>query len=278
MNPRKKIFKDNLFKFIIMLFSFVSVTPLFFILFQIVRNGISSISINFILKLPKGPGESGGGILNSIIGTFIIITIAIIISVPIGISAGIYLNEYKNRFAELLKVIVNVLQGLPSILIGIIAYLWVVKPMRGFSALSGGIALALMMLPMVIKSTEETLKLIPHSLKEASYALGVSYKDTILKVILPSGFSGIASGIFIGIARITGETAPLLFSAFGNPFVNLNPFKPVDAIPLLIFNYAMSPYESWHKIAWGASFLLVAGVLILNIIIKMAGEKWKVKF
>jgi len=172
-----------------------------------------------------------------------------------------------------LKVLVNVLQGVPSIVMGIIGYLLVVKPSGGFSALSGGVSLGLMMLPVVINNTEETLRRVPFYLREASYSLGVSYTRTVLKVVLPAGISGVLSGILIGILRISGETAPLLLTAFGNPFLNINPIKPVDALPLLIFNYAMSPYQDWHRIAWGASFVLVVLVLILNISTKLIAER-----
>ena len=279
MEPiRIKIFKDTLFKFLVISFSLFSIIPLFLILFQIFKNGLSAINLDMFIRLPKPPGESGGGILNSILGTFILIILASVLSLPIGILVGIYLAEIKNRFTNFLGIIINVLQGLPSIVIGILVYLWVVVNWGGFSAFAGGVALSLMMLPLIVKSTEETLKLIPSSLREASYSLGVSYTRTILKVVLPAGFGGIASGVLIGISRIAGETAPLLFTAFGNPFLNLNPAKPMDSLPLLIFNYAMSPYEDWHRIAWGASLVLIMVVLILNISMKVIGRKWKTQF
>ena len=180
--------------------------------------------------------------------------------------------------AELVRITVDVLQGVPSIVIGIVVYILVVVPFRTFSAISGSIALAIMMLPVVIKNTEETLKLIPYSLKEAAYALGVPYHKVILRVVLPAGLSGIVTGVLISIARITGETAPLLFTAFGNPFMSLNPVKPIEALPHIIFKYATSPYTDWQNIAWGASFLLVAFVLLLNLFAKVVVKKWKVKF
>jgi len=275
---RFRIIKDSFFKFVATLFSLLSIIPLFLILSQIIKNGITAINVSFFFNLPKPPGEAGGGILNSIVGTLLLILIAFILSVPIGVMIGIFLAEIKNKFTEILKILVNVLQGIPSIVVGIIAYIWIVKPLGGFSAFSGGVALALIMLPVIIKSTEETLKLIPFYLKEASYALGVNYIRTILKVVLPVAREGIVSGILIGISRIAGETAPLLFTSFGNPFLNLHPLKPVDALPLLIFNYAMSPYKDWHRIAWGASFVLVIMVVVLNIIAKMGNKRWKIQF
>jgi len=275
---RFRIIKDSFFKFVATLFSLLSIIPLFLILSQIIKNGITAINVSFFFNLPKPPGEAGGGILNSAPVIFNLIFIAFILSVPIGVMIGIFLAEIKNKFTEILKILVNVLQGIPSIVVGIIAYIWIVKPLGGFSAFSGGVALALIMLPVIIKSTEETLKLIPFYLKEASYALGVNYIRTILKVVLPVAREGIVSGILIGISRIAGETAPLLFTSFGNPFLNLHPLKPVDALPLLIFNYAMSPYKDWHRIAWGASFVLVIMVVVLNIIAKMGNKRWKIQF
>jgi phosphate transport system permease protein len=173
---------------------------------------------------------------------------------------------------------VEILQGIPSIVIGIIAYVWIVMPLRTFSAVSGGIALGIMMLPIIVRSTEETLKLIPESLKEASLALGVPYYKTILKVIVPAGLSGIVTAVIISIARVAGETAPLLFTAFGNPFMNLNILKPVNSLPLLVFNYAASPYPEWHALAWGASLVLAVFVLALNVFAKVLTKKWKVQF
>lgn len=262
---------------VIILSLFVLFPPLL-ILFTIIRNGISAINIDFFLKLPKPPEEPGSGILNSIIGTLILILIASILAVPFGIIVGIFLTEIRNRFTEALKILVNVLQGNPSIVVGIIAYLWVVKPFNHFSAFSGGVALGLLMLPVIIKTTQETLNLIPFYLREAALSLGASYTRTILKVVLPAGFSGIISGILLGIMRIAGETAPLLFTAFGNPYLNINPLKPVDALPLVIFNYSMSPYEDWHRIAWGASLVLTIMVLGLNIIVRIVTRRWKTQF
>ena len=190
-----------------------------------------------------------------------------------------YFSENSHSWVyKLAHLGVDVLQGIPSIVIGIIIYLWLVKPFGKFSALSGSVALSFMMLPSIIKSTEETLKLVPYSLKEASWSLGVPYYRTMLLVILPAGISGILNGILLGIARVAGETAPLLFTAFGNPFLTFNIFKPIASLPLIIFNYAISPYEDWHRLAWGASFVLVSIVLILNILTKLIERRWKVQF
>jgi phosphate transport system permease protein len=276
---RKRILLDKSFKTMIILLSFCSILPMFFILFFIVSKGISVVDWTFLTHLPKPVGETGGGISNAIIGTLMLIVISTVFSVPVGVFAGIFLCEYREgRFAYFVRLAAEILQGIPSIVIGIIAYIWVVMTMGAFSALSGGVALALMMLPVIITTTEETLKLIPDSLREASLALGVSYPRTILKVVLPAGLSGIITGILLSVARVAGETAPLLFTAFGNPFMNFNILKPVNTLPLMIFNYATSPYPEWHALAWGASFVLIVFVLSLNLFTKVVTRKWKVQF
>jgi phosphate transport system permease protein len=276
---QRRILADRLFRGLIIVLAFICMLPMFLILFFIIKNGISVINWGFLVSLPKPMGEAGGGISNALAGSAILVFIASLISIPFGILAGIYLSEYrKARFAYLSRLSVEILQGIPSIVIGIIAYIWIVLPMGSFSALSGGVALGIMMLPVIVMSTEETLKLIPDPLKEASLALGVPYPRTILKVILPAGLSGIGTGVILGIARIGGETAPLLFTAFGSPFMSLDIFKPVNSLPQLVFNYATSPYPEWHTLAWGASFVLVVFILSLNILAKMVTRKWKVQF
>ncbi len=276
---RRRIRTDKLFKGLVIVLSVSSIVPMFLILFMIVKNGISVVDWQFLSHLPKPVGEAGGGIANALWGTLLLIGLSFIFSVPLGVFGGIFLAEYRDsRLAYLIRLSVEILQGIPSIVIGIIAYVWVVMSMGSFSALSGGVALGIMMLPMIVMATEETLKMLPDSLREASLALGVPYSRTIMKVILPAGLSGILSGILLGIARVAGETAPLLFTAFGSPFMNLNILKPINSLPLTIFNYATSPYPDWHTLAWGASFVLVAFVLALNLLTKLVTEKWKVQF
>ena len=275
----RRIRVDKLFKALIIVLSLSSIVPMFLILFMIAKNGVSVIDWQFLSHLPKPVGEAGGGIANAIWGTLILIGLSFMFSVPLGIFGGIFLAEYReSKLAYLIRLSVEILQGIPSIVIGIIAYVWVVMAMGSFSALSGGVALGIMMLPVIVMATEETLKLVPDSLREASLALGVPYSRTIMKVILPAGLSGILSGILLGIARVAGETAPLLFTAFGSPFMNLNILKPINSLPLTIFNYATSPYPDWHTLAWGASFVLVAFVLGLNLITTWVTKKWKVQF
>ncbi|HVN58644.1 MAG TPA: phosphate ABC transporter permease PstA [Bacteroidales bacterium] len=276
---RYREFKNLAFRILVILVVTISVAPLIAILVYIFKQGISVINWGFLVHLPKPVGETGGGILNAVIGSFLIIAVAALIAIPVGVTVGVYFSEQsKTGIFRTAHLAVDILQGIPSIVIGIIIYVWFVKPFGKFSALSGSIALALMMLPSIIKSTEETLKLVPLSLKEASLALGVPYYKTIISVIIPAGLSGILNGIILGIARVSGETAPLLFTAFGNPFVNFNILKPTASLPLIIFNYATSPYDEWHKLAWGASFILVVVILVLNILTKIAEKKWKVQF
>ena len=271
--------KNKLFKGVIIAGTIISTLPLLLILFYIFRQGIAAIDWHFLTNLPKPVGETGGGVSNALVGSIIILLVSCIVAIPIGIIIGIYLSEEtKSKLAYYCRLAVDVLQGIPSIVIGIIIYEWVVRPLGGFSAFSGSLALALMMLPSIIKSTEETLKLLPASLKEASLALGVPYYKTILKVVVPTGISGITTGVILSISRVIGETAPLLFTSFGNPFMSTDIFKPMSSLPLIIFNYATSPYEEWHQLAWGASMLLILMVLFLNIITKIVQRKWKVQF
>lgn len=271
--------RSTLFKILIILLTILTIAPLLAVLVYIFKQGISVINWSFLTNLPKPVGEAGGGILNALTGSIMIIVVAAIIAVPIGVTTGMYFAERaRTKTYYVAHLAVDVLQGVPSIVIGIIIYLWFVKPFGQFSSLSGSIALAVMMLPSIIKSTEETLKLVPSTIKEAALALGVPYYKTMMSVIVPTAMSGILNGIILGIARVAGETAPLLFTAFGNPFLNFNLMKPTASLPLIIFNYATSPYDDWHALAWGASFILVVIILFLNILTKLAEKKWKVQF
>jgi len=277
-NVKYRLGKSYGFQALTYVLAFACVIPLLAILFFIIKAGITKINWHFLVNVPKPVGETGGGIANALVGSILIIIVAAIIAIPIGILAGIYLSENrKSRLAYWCRLSTDILQGVPSIVIGIVAYFWLVKPLGKFSALSGSVALAIMMLPIVVRSTEETLKLLPDSLKEAALALGMPFHRVIFKVIVPVGISGILSGVMLSIARITGETAPLLFTAFGNPYLTTNLTQPMQSLPLLIFNYATSPYNDWHDLAWGASLILLLWVLFLNIFTKLITRKWKVQ-
>ncbi len=277
-NVKYRAAKSKFVRVVTMLLAFMVLLPLLFIILYIFKEGITKINWTFLTSVPKPVGEAGGGIVNALVGSILIVIVASIIAVPLGIMAGIYLSENKTgRLSYWSRLCVDVLQGIPSIVIGIVIYFWIVKPTGSFSAFSGSIALAIMMLPILIRSTEETLKLIPASLKEAGLALGLPYHKVILRIIVPCGISGILSGIMLSIARIAGETAPLLFTAFGNPYLTTNIAKPMQSLPLLIFNYATSPYDDWHDLAWGAALILLFTVLLLNIITKLSTRKWNVQ-
>jgi len=280
MNPKVKyrVGKSKMVQAFIVMLAFLITLPLLAIILYIFKEGITKINWTFLTHLPKPVGESGGGIANALIGSIILVFVAAVIAIPIAILCGIYLSEHKHgKLAYWSRLCVDVLQGVPSIVTGIVVYFWIVKPLGTFSALSGSIALAIMMLPIMIRSTEETLKMIPFSLQEAGLALGLPYHKVILRIVLPCGVSGILSGIMLSIARVAGETAPLLFTAFGNPFLNTNIRKPMQSLPLLIYNYATSPYDDWHDLAWGAALILLFTVLLLNIITKITTRKWNIQ-
>jgi phosphate transport system permease protein len=247
----------------------ITILPLLYIFFYTTKSGISSINFDFFTQLPKPVGEEGGGMSNAIVGSLIIISLGASIGIPVGILAGIYISEYsKNIIATIVKFTTDVLSGIPSIVVGIFAYGVIVIPMQRFSALAGGFALGILMIPTITKITEEMLKLVPLSLREASLALGVSRWKTTLRVVLTTASSGIITGILLAIARAAGETAPLLFTAFGNSFWQTNIDEPMAALPLQIFAYAISPYEDWHRQAWAGAFVLIFLVFIVNLIVR----------
>ena len=285
-NVKLRLGKSSGFQWLIYVLAFACLVPLMAILFYIVQAGVTKINWHFLVNIPKPVGESGGGIANALVGSIIIILVSAVIAIPIGIMAGVYLSENRRgRLAYWVRLCTDILQGVPSIVIGIVAYFWLVRPWDlgfihhkgGFSAISGSCALAIMMLPIIVRSTEETLKLLPDTLKEAALALGMPFHRVIFKVIVPVGISGILSGVMLSVARITGETAPLLFTAFGNPYLSVNIAKPMQSLPLLIYNYATSPYQDWLNLAWGASLILLIWVLFLNILTKVITRKWKVQ-
>jgi phosphate transport system permease protein len=239
--------------------------PLFAIFAYLVYRGVGSINWAFLTQTPKPVGEAGGGMANAIVGSAFILALASILGVPVGVGAGIYLAEFgRNRFGDVIRFTADVLNGVPSIVIGIVAYSIVVLSQKHFSALAGGVALAIMMIPTITRTTEEMLLLVPQALREAAYGLGVSRWRTTLSVTLRTATSGVITGIMLAFARVAGETAPLLFTAFGNQFWNLRPNQPTAALPLQIFNYAISPYDEWHRQAWAGALVLI--VLIVTAV------------
>ena len=285
MSTHQKSFKGRLradsgFKIFVLAISCICAIPLLLILYFIIQKGITSINWDFLVNDEKPVGESGGGIAHAIIGSVLLVAIASVIAIPIAIITGVYIAENKkNKIAQFARFSAEILQGVPSIVIGIIGFTWIVLPMgHHYSLISGSIALAIMMMPFIIRATEETISLIPGTIKEAALALGVPYYKTILRIVIPSGFSGIISGIIISVARVAGETAPLLFTAFGNHHISIDPTQEVESLPHLIFDYARDPNPMWTKMAWGASFVLIMWILIINILAKILTRRWKIQF
>ena len=237
--------------------------PLFAVFAYVVYRGIGSINWAFLTQTPKPVGEAGGGMANAIVGSALMLALASIIGVPLGVGAGIYLAEYgRNRLGDSIRFTADVLSGVPSIVIGIVAYSIVVLSQKHFSALAGGVALAMMMIPTITRTTEEMLLLVPQALREAAYGLGVPRWRTTLSITLRTATSGVITGIMLAFARVAGETAPLLFTALGNQFWNLKINQPTAALPLQIYSYALSPYDDWHRQAWAGALVLI--VLIVS--------------
>jgi phosphate transport system permease protein len=248
--------------------------PLIAVFGYLVYKGIGSINWAFLTQTPRPPGEAGGGMANAIAGSALILGIGSVVGVPIGIGAGIYLAEFgRNRLGDLIRFTSDVLNGVPSIIVGIVAYGLVVLSQGHFSALAGGAALAIMMIPTITRTTEEMLLLVPHAVREAAYGLGVSKWRTTLSITLRTATSGVITGVMLAFARVAGETAPLLFTAFGNQYWNWKINQPTAALPLQIFTYAISPYDEWHKQAWaGALILIVLIVLSVSAVRFVAGR------
>ena len=284
-NLRSRTIKNKVIKSLVVAFSVVTILPIALIIYKLIVKGIKQISFDFIIKTPPDTFEAmtaltngeiiPGGIANGITGTLLMVILASVIAIPVGVITGIYLYENPEKFfANLTRNVSDILQGVPSIVLGLIAYMWIVKPVtNGFSALAGSVSLSIMMLPMIVRSTEETLKMIPQTIKEAALALGVPYYKVILKVLIPTSFSGLLTGILLGISRVLGETAPLMLTALGSTIINFNISKPTSAIPLLIWEFYNDP--NMVDLIWSSSLLLMAMVLALNIISKRIAAKTK---
>lgn len=242
---------------------------LLFILGYIVRQGIGALSVSFLVNLPHPVGVPGGGVGNGIVGTFIIVGIAAAMAFPIGILVGTYIAVRTNRLTETLSYLADVLAGVPSITIGIFAYIVLVAPFHRFSAFSASFAFAVLMLPIVIRATEAAIRLVSPDLREAAAALGASEYHVTARCLLPVARPGIITGLLLALARVTGETAPLLFTAFGTQFWEFNPSRPMAELSLQIFTYAISPYKEWHEQAWGGALLLVTAVFILSLVARL---------
>jgi phosphate transport system permease protein len=248
----------------------VTLGALFFVLGYVVVHGIGALSWNFFTKLPKPVGETGGGMANAIVGTLKLLGLASLLGLPVGFLGGIYLSEYgNNRMGFWVRYAADIINGVPSIVMGIFAYTMIVLPMRRFSALAGGTALAVMLIPIAVRSTEEFMKLIPQSVRESALALGIPQWKVILFIVVPSAFRGLLTGMLLDVSRVAGETAPLLFTAFGNSYWSRGWLNPISALPLMIFTYAVSPYADWHRQAWAAALVLLILVLFTNVIARL---------
>ncbi len=262
-----RLWVDRFAVYLLSLCALLVLLPLFSILCDLATQGFSALNLDFFTKLPKPVGEPGGGMANAIIGTLILLGIALCVGVPIGLGTGIYLNEYANgRFAYAIRFITDVMNGIPSIVYGIFAYTVFVIPMKSFSALSGGAALGIMMIPIVTRTTEDFVQMVPNSLREAGLALGAPRWRVITDIVLPTAGGGIITGIMVALARVAGETAPLLFTAFGNRFWHSNLTEPIAALPIQIFAYAISPFDDWHRQAWAGALVLISIIFVVNIL------------
>ncbi len=246
------------------------IAPLGLVFFHLLVNGASSVNWNFFTKLPTPVGVPGGGMVNAIVGSLELLALAAAIGIPVGVLGGVYLAEYGSaRVNSMLRFIADVLNGVPSITWGVVVYGLVVLRFKGFSAYAGGLALGLIMIPLIIRTTEEVILLVPNGYREAALALGVSRWKTIVHVVMKTASKGIITGILLALARVGGETAPLLFTAFGNRFWNHNLSEPIAALPLQIFTYAISPYDDWHRQAWAGALVLVTGIFCVNVVVRI---------
>jgi len=249
----------------------LAIVPLIAILTYLIKQGAGSLSLHFFTNMPRPVGEAGGGMANAIVGTLILIGIASVVGLPVGIGAGLYLAERGGtKLANLVRFLADVLNGLPSIVMGIFAWQFLVRPIGHFSALAGGAAIGAMMIPLVTRTTEEMVRTVPQSLREAALALGYPRWRTSLQIVLRTALGGIVTGVLVAVARVAGETAPLLFTAFGNQFWSTNVSQPIAALPLQVFVYAISPYDEWHAQAWAGALVLIALVLVISVLARFA--------
>ena len=248
-----------------------ALVPLAFVLFYVVTQGMTSLSLSFFTEMPKPVGEPGGGMANAILGSLMVVGIGGLFAIPIGIISGIYASEYAgSRMASAVRFAADTLNGVPSIVIGVFVYGIAVLPFRRFSALAGGIALGIMMIPLIMRTTEELLLLVPGSLKEGALALGATRARAVFTVVLPAALPGIMTGILLSLARIAGETAPLLFTAFNNRFFSTDVTQPIATLTVQVFTYAISPYKDWHRQAWAGALVLVGIVVTCSLLARIA--------
>jgi len=269
-NHRWRNIKNALVQIMTCAYALLVILPLALIFYHVLKSAIGAVNWDFFTKLPKPVGESGGGMANAIVGTFELLGLAAVIGVPTGVLGGMFLSEYgSSRLNRWIRFAADVLNGVPSIIWGMVVYALIVVPMKGFSTLAGGIVLGMMMVPLIMRTTEEVLLLVPNGYREAAVALGIAQWRSILQIVVRTALKGIITGVLLALARVAGETAPLLFTAFGNRFWNHKLTDPIAALPLQIFNYAISPYEDWHRQAWAGALVLLLLVAIVNVTVRV---------
>jgi phosphate transport system permease protein len=252
----------------------LALVPLAMVLFFVISQGIQAVNLSFFTQMPKPVGEQGGGMANSIVGTLILTGLGSLLAVPIGIMSGIYMSEYAGtRMAAVIRFAADTLNGVPSIVIGVFAYGIAVLPFKQFSAMAGGIALGMMMIPIIARTTEELLLLVPGTMREGALALGATQARAMFSVVLPAALPGIITGVVLALARIAGETAPLLFTSFNNRFFSTSLSQPISSLTVQIYNYASSPYEDWHRQAWAGALVLVSIVLLCSILARLTTRR-----
>lgn len=267
-NTRKKL-TSHFMMTLSFLAALISIIPLVFIFYYTISKGITYLNLDFFLQMPKPVGETGGGMANAIVGTLILIGLGAVIGLPVGIMTGIYLSEFgKNKFGSTVRFLIDVLSGVPSIVVGVVAYTLIVVPMKHFSAVAGGFALGILMIPTITRTTEEMIKLVPHSLREAGLALGIPKWKTTLSIVLKTAWKGIATGILLGLSRAAGETAPLLFTALGNRFWSTDIMQPIASLTVYIYDYAKAPFDDWNNQAWTAALVLILLISFLSLLFK----------
>ncbi len=266
--------KDRAFTIVLWVMGGLAMLPLIFIVAYVVGKGVKALNVDFFTKEPVAPGEPGGGIVQSFVGSGLIVGMATLFSVPLGVLAAVYLSEYgRGRLASTVRFVAEILLSTPSIVAGAFIWALVVVALRGFSAFAGALALTVLMWPIIARATEEILRLVPQEVREGALALGIPRWKVILRVVVPTAGAGIATAVMLAVARGLGETAPILLTALGNDFINIHPLQPTDAVPLRVYNYARTPILSQHALAWGGAITLLVGVLLLSITARILSNR-----
>jgi phosphate transport system permease protein len=279
VNRRWRWFTNHLATVLAVASTILVVAPLIAIFVDLVVKGTSSLNLNFFTKIPAPVGEQGGGMANAIVGSAVLLGLASLLGIPIGIAAGIYLSEYGrgSKLSNVVRFTADVLNGVPSIVMGVAVYALVVVPTKGYSAFAGGIALGIMMIPTVARTTEEMLLMVPHSIREAALGLGVPNWRSMISITLKTAMPGVITGCMLAFARVAGETAPLIFTAFGNQFWSTALNQPIAALPLQIYVYALSPYDEWHRLAWAGSLVLIVLIVVSVALVRFVTTRGVLK-